>query len=430
MDKSNYILVMFPYPSGDGLHIGHAYNYGVMDTYCRWLRLMGEDVFQPFGYDAFGLPTERYAIKVGKSPEQVTQENVARFSDQMSHMRTQYATLLMTSDPSYYKWTQWLFLKLLEHNMAYKAKRREPYCHQCGTVLAKSEISGYYAEITQDDPSARCRTHGTVIEWRDVEQWFFRITSYKQRLIGGLDTVGYPEGTKAQQRKWLDGLTDWSVGRQRKWGCPIPIEGESDTLDTFVDSSFYYVRYCDPNNPKQLCAPEKYQQVDLCVGGPEHACQHLIYARFIHYFLYDIGVVPVEEPFKKVVHQGMITLNGAKMSKSLGNVVDPMRYDPRSLRTHLMFIGPYTEGGDWGSGSIVGVERFLRKVDRWLDEVGDDAINISSFKAQIDKRIRSLQFNTAVSDWMKFYNANRHLRPSAEAAKAIGEMLECFAPTR
>lgn len=430
MGKDSYVLVMFPYPSGDGLHIGHAYNYAVMDTYCRWLRHMGDDVFQPFGYDSFGLPTERYAIKVGRDPKDVTQDNVSRFRRQMAHMRTQFDEKLMTSDPAYYKWTQWLFLKLLEHNMAYKAKRREPYCHQCGTVLAKSEISEYYDQVIQDDPSARCRTHGSVIEWRDVEQWFFRITAYKQRLIDGLDTVDYPEGTKSQQRRWLDNLSDWSVGRQRKWGCPIPIEGEADTLDTFVDSSFYFVRYCDPENDRALCSPDKYRQVDVCVGGPEHACQHLIYARFIHYFLFDIGVVPVEEPFKKVVHQGMITLNGSKMSKSTGNVVDPMEYDPRVLRMHLMFIGPYTEGGGWGCGSIAGVERFLKKMDRWLSNPGSDHIDASALREALNKRVRSLQFNTAVSDWMKFYNANKHLRPSAEAAKKIGEMLECFAPTR
>lgn len=421
-------MVMFPYPSGDGLHIGHAYNYAVMDTYCRWLGLMGENVFQPFGYDAFGLPAESYARKVGRDPADVTKENLERFRLQMAQMRTQFDERLVTTDPSYVKWTQWLFLKLKEHNMAYKAKRKEPYCHQCGTVLAKSEITGHYTEIMQGDPSARCRRHGSVIEWREVDQWFFRITSYKQRLIDGLDTVDYPEGTKTQQRHWLDNLVDWSVGRQRKWGCPIPIEGETDTLDTFVDSSFYYIRYCDPTNDKQLCAPDKYRQVDLCVGGPEHACQHLIYARFIHYFLYDIGVVPVEEPFKKVVHQGMITRNGAKMSKSTGNVVDPSAYNPDELRMCLMFIGPYTEGGDWNEGGIKGVSKFLRRIRSWIKETGDDAIDVTLLKKRMDKRVRALQFNTAVSDWMKFYNENKSKRPRKEDAERIEAMLECFAP--
>lgn len=424
----SYVLVMFPYPSGDGLHLGHVYNYAVMDTYCRWLRLMGKKVFQPFGYDAFGLPAENYAKKMGRDPAEVTAENIDRFRTQMVHMRTQFEERLVTTDPLYQKWTQWLFLKLMEHNMAYKAKRREPYCHQCGTVLAKSEVSGYYVDIIQDDPSARCRRHGTVIEWREVEQWFFRITSYRQRLIDGLDTVDYPEGTKTQQRHWLEDLVDWSVGRQRKWGCPIPVPGETDTLDTFVDSSFYYIRYCDPQNTEQLCAPEKYKQVDLCIGGPEHACQHLVYARFIHYFLYDIGVVPFEEPFKRVVHQGMITRNGHKMSKSTGNVVSPDAFDPGELRMHLMFIGPYTEGGDWRDGSIKGVSKFLRKMRSWLNDIGDDVVDVGLLRMSMDRRVRSLQFNTAVSDWMKFYNAHKHLRPERHSANQISDMLNCFAP--
>lgn len=423
-----YVLTMFPYPSGDGLHVGHAYNYAVMDTYCRWLRLMGEDVFQPFGYDAFGLPAENYAKKVGRDPQEVTTENIERFRGQMKHMRTQFQERLVTTDPSYQQWTQWLFLRLKERGLAYKAVRKEPYCEKCGTVLAKSELGGYSNIILDDDPSAYCKRHGSVIEWREIQQWFFRITAYKQRLIDGLDAVDYPEGTKAQQRKWLDGLTDWSVGRQRKWGCPIPVEGESDTLDTFVDSSFYYVRYCDPNNPDQLCAPEKYQQVDLCVGGPEHACQHLIYARFIHYFLCDIGVVPVEEPFKRVVHQGMITRNGAKMSKSTGNVVRPDDFDPAELRMHLMFLGPYTEGGDWNDNAIKGVSRFLRRMNEWLSAPGNDEIDITALRNSMDRRVRALQFNTAVSDWMKFYNANKHKSPSAACASAVREMLNCFAP--
>ena len=414
-----YVLVCFPYPSGDGLHMGHAYNYAVMDTYCRWLRLMGEDVFQPFGYDAFGLPAENYARKVGRDPADVTAENIARFRGQMLRMGTNYEERLCTTDPDYQKWTQWLFLQLKERGMAYKAERPEPYCPKCETVLAKSEVV-----------DRRCSRCGSELSDRSMPQWFFRITAYRDRLIAGLDTVDYPDGTKAQQRKWLDGLTDWCVSRQRKWGCPIPVEGETDTLDTFVDSSFYYVRYCDPKNTEQLCAPDKYRHVDLCVGGAEHACAHLIYARFIHYFLYDIGAVPVEEPFRRVVHQGMITRNGAKMSKSLGNVVNPDDHDPDELRMHLMFLGPYTEGGPWDDRSIVGVRRFLRKMGAWLSDPGDADVDVDALRSQLDKRVRALQFNTAVSDWMKFYAANKHVAPKHEQCIEIIKMLACFAPVR
>lgn len=314
--------------------------------------------------------------------------------------------------------------------MAYKAMRREPFCPQCDTVLAKSEISGYYNVIIQDDPSARCRRCGAVVAWKDAEQWFFRITSYRDRLIAGLNTVDYPEGTKEQQRHWLENLVDWCVSRQRKWGCPIPLEGETDTLDTFVDSSFYYVRYCDPTNTEQLCAPEKYRQVDLCVGGPEHACAHLIYARFIHYFLYDIGAVPMEEPFKRVVHQGMITSEGHKMSKSLGNVVNPDVYDPDELRMQLMFIGPYTEGGAWNDAAIVGVRRFLQRMNAWLSTEGYDHVPINELRRKLDLRIRSLRFNTAVSDWMGFYNEHKGKRLQREYIDELRAMLTCFAPNQ
>ena len=415
---SKYVLVMFPYPSGDGLHIGHVYNYAVIDTYCRWLRLMGEDVFQPFGYDAFGLPAENYARKMGMEPAEVTETNIEYFRGQMQRMGTEFQERLVTSDPAYQQWTQWLFLQLKERGLVYKAERPEPYCPACETVLAKSEVS--YA-----DTCLRCYT---PVASKSTPQWFFRITDYKDRLITGLNTVDYPESTKAQQRHWLENLTDWCVSRQRKWGCPIPIEGETDTLDTFVDSSFYFVRYCDPTNMEQLCAPEKYIPVDLCVGGPEHACAHLIYARFIHYFLFDIGAVPMEEPFRKVVHQGMITNEGAKMSKSTGNVVNPDFFDPDELRMCLMFIGPYSEGGDWNEGGIKGVSKFLRKIRSWLGSVGSDDVDIDSLRETLDRRVRSMQFNTAVSDWMKFYNSNKANRPNLESSKAICDMLNCFAP--
>jgi leucyl-tRNA synthetase len=381
--------------------------------------MMGEDVFQPFGYDAFGLPAENYARKVGRDPADVTKENIVRFRAQMDRMGTCYDERLITSDPSYQKWTQWLFLRLKESGLAYRAVREEPYCPSCDTVLAKAQVR-----------DKRCERCGSELDKRSMPQWFFRVTAYKDRLIAGLETLDYPDSTKAQQRHWLENLTDWCVSRQRKWGCPIPVEGETDTLDTFVDSSFYYVRYCDPTNKEQLCAPDKYKQVDLCVGGSEHACAHLIYARFIHMFLHDIGAVPTDEPFKKVVHQGMITYRGAKMSKSTGNVVNPDDFDPDELRMHLMFIGPYTEGGDWSDGAIKGVSRFLAKMDAWISDIGTDDVDTGKLLRQIDGRIRSLRFNTAVSDLMKFYNTNKGKKPSSACVHDLIAIMSCFAPER
>lgn len=428
MPDSKYILCMLPYPSGSGLHVGHAYGYFIMDSYCRWLRHKGHEVFQPFGWDAHGLPAENYARQVGRSPKEVTQEAINRFRAQMTRGNTQFEELINTSDPSYQKWTQWVFTQMLERGLAYKEVRKEPYCPSCDTVLAKSEISGYSNVILEDDPSACCKRCRSSLTWVEKPQWFLRITDYKQRLIDGLANIDYPESTKAQQRHWLDNLTDWCVSRQRKWGCPIPVEGETDTLDTFVDSSFYYVRYCDPNNEEQLCAPEKYKQVDICVGGAEHACAHLIYARFVHMFLYDIGAVPVEEPFKRVVHNGVITKGGHKMSKSIGNVVDPDDYDPRALRMYLMFIGPYTEGGDWNDRAIGGVEKFLRRFSTWMEKEGDDTVDIDAFEAQLDRDTAAMKFNKIVSGFMIFMNENKNRSLTLGQRKRLEKLLDIYAP--
>ena len=221
---------MFPYPSGAGLHLGHFYNYAIMDSYCRWQRFKGGEVFQPFGYDAFGLPAELYARSVGRDPADVTEENIANFRRQMAHMNTNYEERLVTSHPEYYRWTQWLFTKMVEWGLAYKAEGEVNWCEECGTVLANEQAQ-----------NGKCERHGTDVEKRVMSQWYFRITDYRDRLIAGLDTVDYPSGTAKQQRDWLANLHDWCVSRQRDWGCPIPIEGETDTLDTFVDSSFYFL---------------------------------------------------------------------------------------------------------------------------------------------------------------------------------------------
>jgi leucyl-tRNA synthetase len=258
--EEKYVCVMFPYPSGSGLHIGHTYNYAIIDSYCRYHRYKNKEVFQPFGIDAFGLPAENYAKKVGRDPKDVTYENINKFRIQMNQMNTEYKEMLITSDPSYQKWTQWLFSKLKEHGLAYKANGEVNWCPSCETVLAREQVKNECCE--------RCQSK---IDKKIMNQWYFKITKYKDRLIKNLDIIDYPKSTINSQRAWLENLHDWCVSRQRKWGCPIPIEGEEDTLDTFVDSSFYFIRYCDANNENELCSKEKYKQVDLYVGGNEHA---------------------------------------------------------------------------------------------------------------------------------------------------------------
>ncbi len=445
------VTVMFPYPSGK-LHVGHYYNYSIIDSYCRFLRKLGYEIFQPFGIDAFGLPAENYARKVGRSPREVTMENIEKFKIQMDKMNTQYDfNFPNTCDEQYTKWTQWLFLKLKEHDLAYKAKRKEPYCPSCETVLAKEQVKTRIktAEETQmhfdlmitapyrNDINI-CERCGTVVEEKEFDQWYFRITAYKQRLLMHLDWIDMPEKTKNAQRKWIENQHDWCVSRQRPWGCPIPIEGETDTLDTFVDSSFYYVRYMDPYNENELCAKDKYHQVDLYVGGAEHATMHLIYARFIHMFLYDIGVVPVDEPFKKVIHQGMILNNGEKMAKSKGNVISPDDYDPDELRFYLMFLGPYSDGGSWDDKNMVGIKRFIEKMRKWF--VQEDHVTksvdenfrmdnkLSKLQNDIIKYTEGFKFNKVVSTFMIFYNENKDIVLTRNEKIGIIHWLEIYMP--
>ena len=400
---------MFPYPSGAGLHIGHAYNYAVIDSYCRWLRYKGERVFQPFGYDAFGLPVEMYAKKVGRDPADVTRENIKNFRAQMQRMNTQYQDILITCDQSYYCWSQWLFTQMRERGLAYKASKVVPYDPHARTVLANEQVDGDISKIT-----------GVNVEYINQPQWFFRITDYRDRLIGNLNTLDYPASTIKSQRYWLSNLNDWCVSRQRSWGTPIPIEGETDTLDTFVDSSFYFLRYLDPENTDSLVAKDKARPVDLYVGGSEHACAHLIYARFVTMFLYDIGVIDFEEPFKKVVHQGIITRDGHKMSKSFGNSISPDQYDPDELRLYLMFIGPYTDGGDWNDKHISGVSRFLKRMKVWLSkEDGHDVAPVQELENAIAGHVQRFKFNRVVSDFMTFLNNHRSKSLTIENKRAI-----------
>lgn len=410
------VVVMFPYPSGAGLHLGHYYNYAIMDSYCRFLRYEGEEVFQPFGYDAFGLPAENYARSIGGDPKEVTENNISSFRKQMERMNTQYQERLVTCNPSYVKWTQWLFTALYNRGMAYKKNGNVNWCPSCETVLANEQVK-----------EGCCDRCSAKVEQKEMNQWYFRTTYYKDRLIKALDKLDYPEGTIKQQRKWLENLQDWCVSRQRKWGCPIPVEGETDTLDTFVDSSFYFLRYLTDSDTEFLPAGS-YKPVDLYVGGSEHACMHLIYARFIHYFLCDMGIVPQEEPFNKVVHQGMITRDGAKMGKSKGNALNPDDYDPDELRMFLMFLGPYTDGGDWNEKGIKGIRRFIGRMKVWLSQTGEDVVDIEGLKTTVRQHMKSWKLNKLVSSFMEFYNDNKSKKVSAVDAQRIVDLLKNFAP--
>jgi len=378
---------------------------------------MGNEVYQPFGFDAFGLPAENYAKKVGRDPKDVTYENIEKFRIQMKQMNTKFEEVLITSDPSYQKWTQWLFMKLKEHGLAYKKDGEVNYCPSCETVLAREQVK-----------EGKCERCSSVIEMKTMNQWYFKITDYKERLIKNLDKIDYPTSTINAQRMWLENLHDWCVSRQRSWGCPIPIEGETDTMDTFVDSSFYFIRYCDPFNENEMCAKDKYKQVDVYVGGNEHACMHLIYARFINMFLYDIGVVSEEEPFRKCIHQGMILNEGEKMSKSKGNTINPDSYDQDTLRFYLMFIGHYFDGGSWSDQNIAGINRFINRFKEWMSREGDDVIDVPSFKTKISNYTESFKFNKVVSEFMTLVNKERIKNLTADSKEELISILEIYMP--
>lgn len=404
---NKFITVMFPYPSGTGLHIGHWYNYAIVDSYCKLQRYLGHEVYQPFGYDAFGLPAENYARSVGRDPREVTMENITNFRKEMLRMDTSFEEKLITCSPEYITGTQSVFKILQARGLAYKAYREQDYCESCETVLAREQVK-----------EGKCERCSTPVVKKSLNQWFFKITDYKERLIKDLDKVDYPEHTRKQQLNWLANLTDWCVSRQRKWGCPIPVEGEEDTLDTFVDSSYYTIVY-DTDRP-----------VDLYVGGVEHACMHLIYARFITKVLYDEGYISFDEPFKKVIHQGMILgEDGEKMSKSRGNTVDPSKYDPQLLRMYLMFINHYFDGGKWIEDGYKGCAKFRNRLFAWLDTAvtKPNDLHTLGFEEKVINYFEAWKTNKVVSEWMIFYNNNKRYIPSKDEAERIRRFFEvCF----
>lgn len=681
-EKKLYCLVMFLYPSGELLHIGHWYNYGPTDTWARFKRMQGYNVFEPMGYDAFGLPAENFAIKKKIHPAISTAENIRKIRLQLEEIGAMYdwEKEVNTSDPRYYKWTQWFFLLLYKNGLAYRKMAPVNWCPSCKTVLANEQVI-----------NGRCERCETEVTHRDLEQWFFRITAFAEELLEGLDRIDWPEKTKIMQRNWIgrsegawirfpvenreetievfttrpdtlwgvtymvlapehplvstlttpdrkqdvdlyveqarkkteidrtstekektgvfigwycinpvngervpiwiadyvlytygtgavmavpahderdfefakkynlpirevispDGtshdsldsayvdpgimihsgpfsgepsetgkekviqflqekgiggkrisykLRDWLISRQRYWGAPIPVvycekcgivpvpedqlpvllpekveftgTGESplltnpewlnttcptckgkarrevDTMDTFVCSSWYYLRYPNPHidtAPFDKELVEKWLPVDQYVGGAEHAVMHLLYARFFTKVLHRLGYVSFDEPFTRLVHQGVITNKGAKMSKSRGNVVNPdmyvRKYGSDVFRMYLMFMGDYTEGGDWSDEGIHGVHRFVNRVWRLMETIlqhppkGNettrapelDRICHYTIKA-VTQDLNRFQFNTAISRLMELVNALylyiQDVKPEAQNATILWSVIE------
>ena len=649
-----YALIEFPYPSGQGLHVGHPRPYTALDIVARKRRMQGYNVLYPIGWDAFGLPTENYAIKNNIHPAIVTAKNIERFKKQIKSLGLSFdwSREINTTDPSYYKWTQWIFLKLLENDLAYKSEMAVNWCTSCKCVLANEEVVNGVCE--------RC---GSPVIRKNKTQWILRITKYAERLIKDLDLVDYIPRVKTQQKNWigrstgaevdfattagekltvyttrpdtlfgatymvispehhyvdawkdkienfdeltayreaaakksdfertelakektgveikgvkainpvsgkeipifisdyvlmtygtgaimavpahderdwefakvfglpmvevvaggdiekaaftdiatgtlvnsdfLNGLTveeakkkiisyltekgighekvnyklrDWVFSRQRYWGEPIPVvhcekcgivplpeselplllpevesyqptdtgesplskmtdwvnttcpkcggkaKRETDTMPQWAGSSWYFLRYMDPHNDKELASKEAleyWSPVDWYNGGMEHTTLHLLYSRFWHKFLYDIGVVPTPEPYAKRTSHGMILgENGEKMSKSRGNVVNPddvvNEYGADTLRLYEMFIGDFEKSAPWSTSSMKGCRRFLERVDGIYSLMtdGDDfspALERSFHKTikKVSEDIEELKFNTAIAAMMSLIN--------------------------
>jgi leucyl-tRNA synthetase len=649
-----YILDMFPYPSGAGLHVGHPKGYVATDIFARRRLMQGYNVLHPMGWDAFGLPMENYAIANKVHPRLATAANIATFKRQLGLLGLSYdwEREINTTDPEFYKWTQWIFLQMFKAGLAYESYEPINWCPSCKTGLANEDLE-----------DGRCERCGSLVEQRPMRQWVLRITKYAERLLNDLDKLPEWEGSiKEMQKNWIgrsegaeidfkisgtdkiitvfttrvdtifgctyvvlapenklvqdlrgqitnwsavekylnevkdktdlqrtdlnkeksgvvlaglaatnpfnkeevpifiadyvlnsygtgavmavpahderdwefakkydlnvkpvisgqpndrdkvfteDGILfdsgeytnldseaarskmsdwlaknklgakkvnykikDWVYSRQRYWGEPIPLihcrkcgvvpvpeselpvllpevksyeptgtgesplaaitdwvntkcpqcggeaKRETNTMPQWGGSSWYYLRYIDPQNNEVLVDKQKeayWSPVDFYVGGAEHATRHLIYARFWHKFLYDIGAVNYDEPFTKLKHVGMIMgEDGRKMSKRWGNVINPDemadKYGADALRVYEMFMGPFEQAANWSTNGLVGTRKFLEKVEKLIEEdmsVKEDGKVLSLLHKTIKKvsaDIENFRLNTAVSALMILVN--------------------------
>ena len=445
-----YNLVEFPYPSAEGLHVGHVLTYCGADVVGRYQRMRGRAVFQPMGFDSFGIHTENFALKLGAHPAALTERTIANYRRQLSRVGCAWDwTGVVTSDPSYYRWTQWVFLQLFDAGLAYQAEAPVVWCSSCATVLAHEQVE-----------EERCERCATPVTERVMRQWFLRITAYRDRLAAGLDALDWPERAKNTQRRWLAGLHDWLISRQRYWGPPIPIvhceacgpvavpgdqlpvllpdladladvrptgtsplagvasfvhtecpacggagRRETDVSDNFFDSSWYFLRHPSADRHDVAWDPARTVPVDLYAGGPEHVARHHLYARFVTMALHDLGLVDFAEPFPRLRLHGTITKDGAKMSKSRGNVVNPDDYVDHHggdvLRVHLLSSGRWSGTADFSDAGIAGVERLFTRLWRLAHGEaggpGAGAPALARAGARVATSIEGMRFNNAVT---------------------------------
>jgi leucyl-tRNA synthetase len=499
-----YNLVEFPYPSAEGLHIGHALSYCGADTWGRYQRRRGHTVFQPIGFDAFGINAENYALRIGQHPSDLMARTTANYRRQLEALGCAWSwdSTFSTCDPAYYRWTQWVFLRLFEAGLAYQAEAPVLWCPSCQTVLAREQVD----PSGDADPGGLgvCERCSTAVVERTLRQWFLRTTRYADRLVAGLDDLDWPDKAKNRQRAWIgrrhddDGrvryrLQDWLISRQRYWGPPIPIvhcpgcgavpvpddqlpvllpessdlavlrpsgdgssplarfpdwvtvpcprcgapaRRETDVSDTFVDSSWYFLRFPSADVADRAWDPERtarWLPVDQYAGGPEHVTRHHLYARFVGMALHDQGLVPFAEPFPRLRLHGVLTMGGAKMSKSRGNVVNPdemvAAHGADVTRLALLFTRPWDADGDFDPAVVVGAERFLARV--WRLVSAPPGANTPELAPAVDKVTRSIermQFNTAIAALMTLVGQMQAQTPSAAAQRTLVSLLAPLAP--
>ncbi|MFI2361566.1 class I tRNA ligase family protein [Promicromonospora sp. NPDC019610] len=455
-----YLLTMFPYPSGD-LHMGHAEVFAITDVVARHWRAKGFDVLNPVGWDSFGLPAENAAIRRGEHPAVFTEANIATQAASIERYGVSFdwSRRLHTHEPAYYRWTQWLFARLHERGLAYRAEAEVNWCPHDRTVLANEQVV--------DGACERC---GTAVVARSLTQWFFRTTAYADRLLDDMTLLepGWPAHVLTMQRNWIgrsvgpDGeptyrLHDWLISRQRYWGAPIPVvhcaacgevlvpddelpvelphlegdhlapggvsplaaardwvettcprcggraERDTDTMDTFVDSSWYFLRYLSPGYDGGPFRPEdaaRWMPTALYVGGVEHATMHLLYARFVTKVLYDMGLVPSPEPYARLMNQGQVVNHGRAMSKSLGNGVDLAaeldRHGVDAVRLAMLFAGPPEDDVDWADVSPGAMRTFLARVLRLVPAPGPSSSRGSSVSRPGSRHARPAELRRTV----------------------------------
>lgn len=504
-DKKFYVLDMFPYPSGAGLHVGHPEGYTATDIIARYKRLNGFDVLHPIGWDAFGLPAEQYAIKTGNHPADFTNKNIDNFRKQLKSLgfSYDYEKEVNTTDPKFYKQTQWIFSQMYKKGLAEIKLIEVNWCEGLGTVLANEEV------LTNEKGEKVSERGDFPVIKKPMKQWILKITNYADKLFEGLEDLDWTNGLKSLQKNWIyneDGtlhLHDWVFSRQRYWGEPFPFafsedgdvmlmenlpvllpemdeikpsgtgesplannkewlhfeqdgktwRRETNTMPQWAGSSWYYLAYIiknddgtylDIDSPEAKERFEKWLPVDLYIGGQEHAVLHLLYARFWHKVLFDLGVVTTSEPFQKVVNQGMILgPDGQKMSKSKGNTINPdeivNEYGADTLRVYEMFMGPLEDTKPWSEKSVHGTRKWLDRIERLYDsalnnqdiKLTDNDKSSMTHKTikDVTKDIENIKFNTAISKLMVLVN---HFYKTKEVSKkdlkAFAIMLSPFAP--